>query len=440
MMFDNSIIPSMTIGGYNRRLSIVIIVLASLAVLLVVTSVAAFIYVTRKEKVLRKSHLISVIFIILVELAFLIAVVSCCSIQSKNIHGQILAALLIVVSFLALMTLIYFLLEDLLKERIHPFPTDTNSSKSFTVQEIKTFSRHESPVPPPPPKAKAPASVLIPAPASAPAPIPAPAPVDDIAILISTPPILPPFPRIPTPPSPRLPPPIEKPVSPSAPERIPTPPLEKAVTPLPPKPPTPQVQRYAPQFQDSPPPYITHAERLRQELLSAIDERTIPALEEAIQHVKDHNCIQPLKYECERALELLNRLMKIEHMKIKVLRLNQSTIAELHSYAKPPDEVSTVMRATFLLLGHSEREIQDWPQIQSILGRFGKESIRRRCYELNPLNIPVEKAREARDILRHYDLIRVTEISVGLSVFFNWTMTMIEEREKLLESQRRIIR
>ncbi|CAF4753970.1 unnamed protein product, partial [Rotaria magnacalcarata] len=43
---------------------------------------------------------------------------------------------------------------------------------------------------------------------------------------------------------------------------------------------------------------------------------------------------------------------------IKVLRLNQSTIAELHSYAKPPDEVSTVMRATFLLLGHSEREIQ----------------------------------------------------------------------------------
>ncbi|CAF3826487.1 unnamed protein product, partial [Rotaria magnacalcarata] len=392
------------------------------------------------KKVLRKSHLISVIFIILVELAFLIAVVSCCSIQSKNIHGQILAALLIVVSFLALMTLIYFLLEDLLKERIHPFPTDTNSSKSFTVQEIKTFSRHESPVPPPPPKAKAPASVLIPAPAPAPVPIPAPAPVDDIAILISTPPILPPFPRIPTPPSPRLPPPIEKSVSPSAPERILTPPLEKAVTPLPPKPPTPQVQRYVPQFQDSPPPYITHAERLRQELLSAIDERTIPALEEAIQHVKDHNCIQPLKYECERALELLNRLMKIEHMKIKVLRLNQSTIAELHSYAKPPDEVSTVMRATFLLLGHSEREIQDWPQIQSILGRFGKESIRRRCYELNPLNIPVEKAREARDILRHYDLIRVTEISVGLSVFFNWTMTMIEEREKLLESQRRIIR
>lgn len=51
------------------------------------------------------------------------------------------------------------------------------------------------------------------------------------------------------------------------------------------------------------------------DLIGAIEERTIPALEEAIQQVKDHNYIQQLKYECERALELLNRLMKIEHMR-----------------------------------------------------------------------------------------------------------------------------
>ena len=77
------------------------------------------------EKVLRKSHLISVIIIIFVELAFLIAVVSCYSIQSKSMklgmspfhikslvldmYGQILAVLLIILSFLALMALIYFL-------------------------------------------------------------------------------------------------------------------------------------------------------------------------------------------------------------------------------------------------------------------------------------------------------------------------------------------
>ncbi|CAF1462405.1 unnamed protein product [Rotaria sordida] len=425
----------MTIIGYNRRLSIVIILLASLAVLLVATSVAAFVYVTRREKVLRKSHLISVIIIIFVELAFLIAVVSCCSIQSKNIQGQILAALLIVLSFLALMTLIYFLLEDVLKERIQPCPNDTTTSKSFTVQETKPTSRHESPIP---------------------------VPIGDTAIPITTPPILPSFPRIPTPPLPRISSPLEKPATPSLPpmsssaeqlatsssEPLETVPSKKPTSPLPTKPLTPLSVKNLSQLEEPFPPYISNYDKIRRDLLAAIEERTIPSLEEAVRQVKDYNYIHQLKYECERALELLNRLMKIEHMRfspvlwgrIKVLRLNQSTIAELHSYAKPPDEVSTVMRATFLLLGHSEKEIQDWPQIQNILGRFGRESVRRRCYELNPLSIPVDKAREAKDILKNYDLIRVTEISVGLSAFFNWAMTMIEEREKLLESQRRIIR
>lgn len=42
---------------------------------------------------------------------------------------------------------------------------------------------------------------------------------------------------------------------------------------------------------------------------------------------------------------------------MRVLRLNQAIIAELHSYTKPPEEVSTVMRATLLLLGHAEKDI-----------------------------------------------------------------------------------
>ena len=46
-----------------------------------------------------------------------------------------------------------------------------------------------------------------------------------------------------------------------------------------------------------------------------MDERSIPRLEHAIQQVKDHNYLQALKFDYERALELLNRLMKIEHMK-----------------------------------------------------------------------------------------------------------------------------
>ncbi|UJR25878.1 hypothetical protein I4U23_007228 [Adineta vaga] len=387
-MINDMISTATTGGSYNRRLSMVTIFLASLAFLLVITSVAAFIYVTRKEKILRRFHLISVIMMTFIELAIFIAIIVCCVLQAKHSLGQILAIFMILMSLFVLMTLIYFLLEDVIKEKIGPYPHHFNPYKSYEVHEIKSINRHESPRP-----------VLADEKAT---------PIGESTIITS-------YPRIPTPPNPTI--------------LSPLPQQEKTISP-------PLNQNTFTFTQES--PFIVDFDKIRRDLLAAIEERTIPALEEAIQQVKDHNYIHQLKYECERALELLNRLMKIEHMKIRVLRLNQATIAELHSYTKPPDEVSTVMRATFLLLGHSDKEIQEWAQIQNLLGRLGKDSVRRRCYELSPLQIPVDKAHEAKDILRNYDLIRVSEISIGLAAFFSWAVTMIDEREKLLESQRQI--
>ncbi|CAF3760558.1 unnamed protein product [Rotaria socialis] len=395
-MTGDKITPTTAITIYNQSLSIVTISLASMAFLLVMASVAAFIYITRKEKILRKLHLIFVLMIVLVEIIILIGVIACCITQSRNTLGTILAALLILISLISLMLLIYFLLEDIIKEKIEPIPGDFSPHKSYEIREVKSISRCDSPIP---------------------------AFADDKAIPIFTPPVLTPYPRLPTPPAPITPAPLEKFTTSLSAEKILTPSPVQNMFLFPPA-----------------SPYVVDFDKARRDLLAAIDERTIPALELAIQQAKDYNFLQQLKYESERAFELLNRLMKIEHMKIRVLRLNQSTIAELHSYTKPPEEVSTVMRATFLLLGHTEKEIQEWAQIQSLLGRLGKDSVRRRCYELNPLSIAVHKAREAKDILRNYDLVRVSEISLGLAAFFSWAVTMIEEREKLLESQRTILR
>lgn len=50
MIFDKWFIPTMTIAGYGQRYSLMIFFLASVAVLIVATSVGAFIYVTRKRK------------------------------------------------------------------------------------------------------------------------------------------------------------------------------------------------------------------------------------------------------------------------------------------------------------------------------------------------------------------------------------------------------
>jgi hypothetical protein len=184
---------------------------------------------------LRKIHLISIFIIVLVEIAFLIAVITCCITQSKSILkinrwflilnwlfflkgilGLILAVLLILLSLIALMTLIYFLrkflyvfhlaknifshillVEDVFKERVEPYPDDLSPYKSYEIQEIQSISRHESPIPDP---------------------------ADDTAIPINTPTVFPSFPRLPTPPTPTISPPLEKPV---------TPPIEKTMTPPP---------------------------------------------------------------------------------------------------------------------------------------------------------------------------------------------------------------
>lgn len=215
--------------------------------------------------------------------------------------AQILTAILIVVSLFALMTLIYFLreccqavcsrhppantshslVEDVIKERIGPFPHNLNPYRSYEVHEIKSINHIESPRP------------IV---------------ADEKATPIGESHIVTPLPRLPTPPTPKT-------FSPMPPPQIipGPPPSERTFT-------FPQESAFVVDFDK-----IRRGKSSCQarsialsslvDLLNAIEERTIPALEEAIQQVKDHNYFQQLKYECERALELLNRLMKIEHMK-----------------------------------------------------------------------------------------------------------------------------
>ncbi len=144
------------------------------------------------------------------------------------------------------------LVEDLLKERVEPYPNDITRSRSFTVQQTKPASRHQSPIPPPSP------------------PPPPPRAADDIAIPIATPPVLTPLPRLPTPPLlPASPPPDkllsplpDKPVSPP-PEKPESPPPEKPPTPLSEPPVSPSPELSIRQASELPPPYIVNYEKIR---------------------------------------------------------------------------------------------------------------------------------------------------------------------------------
>jgi hypothetical protein len=138
----------------------------------------------------------------------------------------------------------FSIVADLLKERIEPHPDDSSFSRTYTVQEIKpTTSQHASPIPPS-------------------------APADDTAIPIPTPPVLTPFPRLPTPPLLRVspPPPPEKPITPP-PEKPITPPPESFATPPPEQSATSSPEQNIPQLPESPPPYMTNFEKIRRGII-----------------------------------------------------------------------------------------------------------------------------------------------------------------------------
>lgn len=168
--------------------------------------------------------------------------------------------------------------EDILQDKIDPYPRILSPFKSCDIQEVKSISRHASPIP---------------------------MGADEMAIPIPTPTTLLAFPRLPTPPLPKTPSIGKSTID------------ENTLI-------FPQDTFHIIDVDDvrrgqsiSSFFFVFIDEKLFSELLNAMDERSIPRLEQAIQQVKDQNYVQTLKFDYERALELLNRLMKIEHMKSK---------------------------------------------------------------------------------------------------------------------------
>lgn len=59
--------------------------------------------------------------------------------------------------------------------------------------------------------------------------------------------------------------------------------------------------------------------------------------------------------EAESLLQLLRRLKHYMH---KILELKPATVSEIYSYNRPLPIVHTVMKATYLLLGEREKQLQ----------------------------------------------------------------------------------
>ncbi|XP_065890707.1 tropomyosin-like isoform X2 [Dysidea avara] len=168
--------------------------------------------------------------------------------------------------------------------------------------------------------------------------------------------------------------------------------------------------------------------KAKSNLNNALVARQLQRLEKAMKEVKDGKFEEGLKQEMLQANGLLEKLRRLEDMKREVINLNQQMVAEIKSYKQPPLVVHQVMTATFLLLGNSEAQMHSWPATQVLIGKTGKEGLKRRVSACDVANIPVKVARRAKQLLDSHDIDSVREASQGCATFYAWAMCMVDER------------
>ncbi|XP_078683063.1 uncharacterized protein LOC144917163 [Branchiostoma floridae x Branchiostoma belcheri] len=167
----------------------------------------------------------------------------------------------------------------------------------------------------------------------------------------------------------------------------------------------------------------------RQGLKKAMKTRQRDQLQAAIKAAK------PFKNELRKQLieaeDILDKIKRLEKLRHAIMAMNQATIAEIKTYNNPPPAVYKVMMATFLLLGNTMAQVNDWVSLLALIGKTGKQSLKRRVKNCEPANISPETAAEAKLCLGDLSLDGVRDQSSGAATFYVWSVGTISEVEEM---------
>ena len=63
---------------------------------------------------------------------------------------------------------------------------------------------------------------------------------------------------------------------------------------------------------------------------------------------------------------------------------------------------------------------QNWKAVQALVGKTGKESLKRRCLELKSDSLTANVAKRGKTLLGKFELDDVRDISAGAATFYVW--------------------
>jgi len=165
-----------------------------------------------------------------------------------------------------------------------------------------------------------------------------------------------------------------------------------------------------------------------EELENAMVKRDLSEIEASAEKIKTKGFEKDHVVVLTEANKLIEKLKRIEKLKKEILALDQRTISEIRSYKTPNPAIHQVMIATYIILGYKEKELKEWKFIQALLGRSGKEGLKRMVTTIEASKIDLTAADLAeKKYLRKHSLESITDISAGAGTFFVWSTAMIDE-------------
>lgn len=160
--------------------------------------------------------------------------------------------------------------------------------------------------------------------------------------------------------------------------------------------------------------------KLKKELEDAIKRRHLETLEKAIEHGNKSRFKDKVTKQITEAEETRDHLRHLDRIAHDVLEMKQPTIAELRSYKYPPPVIYDVMKSTFLMLGEKKEYLEDWEDIQILMGRIGKDSMLRRVKQFDTISVQPDTKYYVERTLNEHSETEVRLASAGAGTFYVW--------------------
>jgi len=80
-------------------------------------------------------------------------------------------------------------------------------------------------------------------------------------------------------------------------------------------------------------------------------------------------------------------------------------------------------------VGNPFKEVKEWKQVKILLQKMGKDSVKRRISEFNPLTAKISgrAKKKAASLLKGVAVSRIETVSVGATVFYAYCDGVLQE-------------